>query len=835
MANEYKTIKCKLDGKQSVSIPIDIKQNGRYVTDTVDVIVNGFLKFDQGSSPEAQGDTLVDKTVVYPVLFTTDTIRITDGRCIVTIVPRSEDLFEETNVVVESANVSDDDITSQGGIRADEQITDPNKQPTVIKIETGKIRSPYKLSIEITIVSVGGVDIYTQTVDRGTSPEVETFSAVTSLFQKERARTPSNIIIECYNDLDWVPSVDNILGGNSATMAEMLSSLGDLGNSTPFGLSPMYDAVVAAARVLSDGTIDDLKKTIYVFTDNEANISKASLDEAIAEVNDIDGDKRVSVLTANMGIVEPSTLSVKANSSDTKNINKLSFLTGGQALTIIDNSYLSDIVGIFYREAVGSMGYGTYEFIVDIGEEALVNQMTGFFDIPTSDSNATWSIETSLDGYNYTVVNDSYAYSETVVFTNLYARYIRVKIILITAINSVTDEYGTTPESPALLSIRILYNDYKISYLYLEKVETDVQPYQLTMAVDANDVSDGQIEVGVAKSDAHTWEDFYTASQPVVNQNGKIVIPLRFSQDTEEFQQEPLSQIDTFTLKTKYGSFDAFASVIIYDGSDEIVPTNNYKLQPRNGLVIFNYALPSDYVDGDYKIGIINSENYKVGIKMTNKTNSTGLELYGVGYVYTTGKDLLPPLSKTAPEAQSVELLGEVFDRFSIMTASYVYYDANFEPEDISQRTIKWYVNGSLTTYLNNIVRWNDVSDPSDPLYVNTALTYPNDLSEGESIEDWAKKQEASILHSGDRVHFEIRVNDGSLASNNVKSNVIEIGAAPPIVDQMRLMGDLDGELTPRISGETNVVIYPSLSYIRLWMMLFILMVGLTNQKLYGT
>ena len=812
MANEYKTIKCRLDGKQSVSIPVDIKQNGRYVTDPLDIIVRGFLKFDQTNiTIFKEGNTLVDKTVLYPVLFTTDTIRITDGRCIVTIMPRSEDLFEETNVIVESASVSDNDIVSQRGISVDEQITDSNKQPTIIKIETGKIRTPYKLSIEITVVSVGDTNFYTRTVDRGTNPQLESPDAITSLFQKEKVRTPSNIIIECYNDLEWIPSVDNILGGNDATMAEILSALGDLENSTPFGMSPMYDGVVAAERILSDGTVNDDKKTIYVFTDNEANISKASLDNAIEEVNDIDGNKKVPVLVSNMAVVEPSTLSVKANSSDTKNINKLAFLTGGQALTIVDDSYLDDIVGIFYREAVGAMGYGTYEFIVDIGEEALINQMTGFFDIPTSDSNATWSIETSLDGYNYTAINDSYTHSETVEFANLYARYIKFKIILITAINSEYNPSIGFPDSPALLSIRILYNSYKVSYLYLNKVDADIQPYQITMAVDVNEVNDGQIEVGVAKSDAHVWQDFYTESQPVVDQNGKIVIPLRFSQDAAEFQQEPLAQIDTFTLKTKYGSFDVFANVIIYDDGDTIVPTNYYKLQPRDGLVIFNYALPSDYTDGDYKIGIINSDDYKVGIKMTNKTSDTALELYGVGYMYTTGKDLLPPLAKSSPEAQSVEIIGDVFDRFSVMTASYAYYDANFEPEDVSQRVIKWFINGSPISYLNNMTTWNNINDPTDPLYVNTSLTYPDNLSAGETLSSWGKKQTDSILTATDKVHFEIRVSDGLLASNNIKSNVVEIGAADPIVSQMKLMGYSAGNLTTRITGETNVVIYPSL------------------------
>ena len=64
------------------------------------------------------------------------------------------------------------------------------------------------------------------------------------------------------------------------------------------------------------------------------------------------------------------------------------------------------------------------------------------------------------------------------------------------------------------------------------------------MAVDANEINDNQIEVGIAKSNSPTWEDYSTGSQPSVNQNGKIIIPIRFSQDITKFPQEPLTRID---------------------------------------------------------------------------------------------------------------------------------------------------------------------------------------------------------------------------------------------------------------------------------------------------
>ena len=814
MANEYKTIRCKLDGKQSVSIPIDIKRNGRYVENPLDIIARGFLKFEDVVEESAeQLNTLEDKTVVYPVLFSSDRITINDGRCIITILPRSEDLFEKTSSVQTSASVSvsTSSIISQGGIREDEQIISPEKDPVVITIQPNTERRPYKLSIEITAVSSEDGSFYSSTVDRGTSPQRQGISGAQGLFQKERKRAPSNIIIECYNGSEWIPAVTSVLGANNSSYTSAKAAINDSQNSTPFGASTMYDAVISGARILSVDGVDDYKKTIYLFTDNESNMSISSLDNAIEEVNDIDGDKKVAVMISNMAAVDPPTLSIRANSSDTRNINKLAFLTGGQALTIVDENYLDDVGGIFYREAVGSMGYGTYEFVYDLGEASLLNNIFMIFNIPDN-SNGTWAIETSLDGYNYTVVNNIYDYNESVSFENLMARYIKFKIVLITAISSIMSEYGEYPDSPSLDSIRIIYNAYNVSYLYLNKENVDIQPYQIALAVNANEINDGQIQIGVAKSDSHNWNDYSSDSQPAVNQNGKVVVPIRFSQDITQFQQEPLEKLDIFSLKTRYGSWDPFATVFLYDKLDDVIPTNYYRLLPRNGIVVFNYALPSDYENGDYKIGIINSAEYKVGLKLTNKTESEQLDIYGMGHMYTTGKDLLPPVAKVAPEAQVVQIINEAPNRFSIIEASYVYYDVNFEPEDTTKRTIKWFINGTPVDYLENLTMWNDITDPSDPIYTNTSLSYPSTLLAGETIETWIKKQSDSILSSGDRINFEIQVSDGELYSNKVQSSVVAVVESTPVLSQINVMAeDGDGNISSCLTTDRKAVIYPLL------------------------
>lgn len=813
--NEYKTIIENIDGKQSISVPVDFKKNGRNITDSLDIIVRGFLKFEDVNDQTSSND-LEDKTIVHPVIFSSGTIRILNGRCIIVLLPRSEDLFETTATTQERAeeSISDDDIVSSGGISKDEQITEEGKIPVVIKIEKDVLRKPYKISLQVTATSVDDNSLYIQTVDRGTDPKVETFSGARSLFQKDTSRTSSNLIISSETDLEWVPSVKSILGSNSGTQEQVLSEINNLKNFTPLGTSTMYDAIVAGARILSDEAVNNSQKTIYVFTDNEANTSIASIQNAIDEVNDIDGNKEVPLLVGNMAISDLPTLSVKANRSDTKNINQLSFNTGGQSVTVIDESFLDDIVGIFYRSSVGSMGYGTYEFIKDFGEEVLINRISATFVIPSSDANATWAIETSLDGYNYTAIDVVYNPSDSITFENLLVRYIRFKVIMVTGISSaLIDEYGTTPDTPSLDSIEVVFNANKVAYLYLNKEDVSIAPYQITLAVDANEINDDQIKVGVAKSDAVNWNDFFTESQPVVDQNGKVVIPIRFSQDINDFPHEPLRKIDNFATKTKYGRWDQNARVIVYDKNNSAMPTDYYKVHPREGRIIFNTALPSDYQDGDFKIGILNVGQYKVGLKLTNRTEADTLDIYGIGYEYTTGKNLLPPVSKASPEVQQVAITNEAPKRFDIIELSYIYFDINFDQEDETKREIIWYINEIPISALNNLIQWNDINDPLDPMYSQTNLTYPTPTElNGISIEEWSKQQTVSFVKAGDSIYAEIKVSDGDLLSDKGTSIIVSVIESPPLITIVSVKArDIDGNIIDRLSPAHDAIIDPPL------------------------
>ena len=830
ITNEYKIVQVKLDGKQSLSIPINIKKSGRFITETVDIIVRGFLKFSDEAttdttlyeSREYQKDSanrLENKVIVHPVLFTSKRITIYNGRGTITLIPRSEDIIETTEEIIEGSSITDSQITS-GEIRLDEQIIDPAHSAATIIVETGIIREPYKISIEITVISDKN-NFYSQTIDRGLNPTIDEEKEVSSLFAKYKKRISSNLIVSCFGEDDWVPSIDKILSTNSDGAETVLREVEELSYDTPFGASLLYDSIIEGTELLRDSSLDELRKTIYIFIDNESLISTATVDDSIVEVNNIDGDKEVSVMAGIVSIEDSNTLAVRSNTGDVRDINKLVFETGGQSQVIVSEEDVSEVAGIFYSEAVGSLGFGEYKFKFDLGEEVLINNITAFFNIPFSNSNATWKIETSIDGFNFFSTNKTYNDNEEIDFVDLYARYIKFSVVLISGFSSsILDEYIDYPNSPSLYSIRIVYNKANVKYLYLNVEQNNIVPYHITLATDSNkNIENNEIKVGVAKSDSINWVDYYNESQPLIENDGdgKVVIPIRFSTDTATFDQEHLNKIDDYSLRLEYGSFDPYASIILYDKDDKIIPENEYKVFPRSGLVILSKALDSDFQNGDYSVAIINaSGKYKIGMQLKNTTEATDLEIYGIGYIYSTNRDLLNPISRIPPEISDVVISNSTPNRYSKIEVSYTYYDSEFNDEDISLREISWYINGKRVDYLENLTSWNLITDFEDPLYSSNNLKFPSIEELGEdSLELWLKKQDISILNAGNSLYYTISVSNGNLNSDRVKSGVVKIIESIPVIENFFIKGlDSKGNIIDRIASDTDIVIDPPIGTI---------------------
>ena len=82
---------CKLNGKQSVTIPISLTRNGETISTPTNIIVSGIVVFSD--ILPGSGETVSYESVL-PVLFESKQITVLNGEGSITLLPRSEDFVE---------------------------------------------------------------------------------------------------------------------------------------------------------------------------------------------------------------------------------------------------------------------------------------------------------------------------------------------------------------------------------------------------------------------------------------------------------------------------------------------------------------------------------------------------------------------------------------------------------------------------------------------------------------------------------------------------------------------------------------------------------------------
>ncbi len=815
-----------------------------------------------------------EKPVIYPVLFSTSNLVTENGKAVVTLLPRSDDYLESTKSLEEQAGIDQGSLeqlvsaSETSGYSSLSIVVGEIREPYHIVVEitvvddfyygqtienlTGLLPKEQREEEEAKEAEEGTDDednMLEDAIKMNTCPgvsecdnpntfetgmvwkefssgiEVGTTSVVlsqphaqagTSFFSYVPAvlNQLESPLVGYFNDIPWIPSITKILGTSDSTDVEILSSIDELSNEVPFGASALFDSFVVASELLSDNLLDTFGKTMYTFTDNEANMSRSSLTETIDEINSIDGSKQVPAVIGNLSLVWPITISAKANTTDTNDLIKLSDDTGGQSFTILSSDFEDDIVGLFSGGLTGSLGYGTYDFILDLGQVSRIRMISPIFDLPDG-TTGSWRISASEDSYNYTQVDDTFEANSNVEFDNLVARYIRFSFVLITGFSASDDEASDIipiASPPMLTQIDLVLDMELVSYIFLKvgTVNDDslsiddnrLTVQEIVISVDASDIEPENIEVGVAKSDSHNWLDFYNPSQPVRFQNGKIFIPIRFNTEQDEVHPESLEKIDKFTFKTKYGRWDPWSTVAITDSEQNIIDPSEYKIYPRDGIVVFDSPR-----NDTYTIRILNISRFKIGVKAYNRTNANPIDIYGFGYMYNTNKRLLSPVDKPIPEAKNVIVLPDEISPYDAVTASYEYYDRNDDLENISKRRIRWFINGVRNKLLDNTLTWNDVSNTDDILYSKVFTFDSSGMSVGEVITK-ARIEGESILKPGDELYYTIRVNDGTFYSEIVKSSIAIVTESKPVVSSLSIKGlNANNVISDKVTAADSAIV----------------------------
>jgi len=861
----------RLDGKATASVLLNLKdQYGDPPDSDVTVVARGYLvllddkgkainglpgsKFIDGNEKyKTAAEKLRNDTLIYPVLFAQNEIVVSGGSDIVTLLSRSDDLLASLKDIADVLGLSSQDI----GIN----ISDKVEHGLLIK--SGVVRRPYDIFVQLTVVD----DTYFgQTVNnipdisggaggtlddeqnsRGTDlsiiPEIgdgircvkvygtNTWKGYSRGDDISRSGTltkaltaledgisgflfdlvppaigqVSSPVFNSYVDIDWVPQVDNIIDDNSTSAADVIEQIDILRNSIPFGASALFDAMVNASDLLVDESLDNIYKHIYIYTDNESNMSAVTADEALEAIQSIDGERKVSLVVGNYSIVSPVTLSAKANRSDTESLDYIASQTGGQTITVLSAEFEDDIVNIMIGRVSGSMGFGSADFVIDLGQSSVLDTIRSYFDLPTN-TNSNWSVQFSEDGYNFVNGTDQLKPEVELDVSDITARYLKFHIELLTGFSNFTDEvYEVVPtaSSPSLTHITISYGEPKDTELFFNTETALTVPQQVVVSVNSNNLTTNIIQSGVSQTNSHQWQDFFSGSKRIMGKDGKMLLPIRVSNNEPIVGPEPLVKVDRLTYRVAQGKWEPGAIIKILDSNNNIILDSSYQLFPRKGLIVFSEP-PSGSMTAQIEFG----NTLRVGVKFLNMNPNQSIEIDGIGYMYNTNVNLLPPAEKIAPIAQNLIITPSELHLFDKITASYEFIDANNDEEDTDETKIKWYINNVYISYLDGLLIWNDIDNRSDLLYTRAFSFDPDALDENETVLLTARRLGQSILKAGDQLYFTVEPSDGQLFGDVVKSEVMTVYEDNPLIDQIVIRGlDRNSKLKNTITAADSAVL----------------------------
>ena len=600
--------------------------------------------------------------------------------------------------------------------------------------------------------------------------------------QQSQLESPS---IQYFSDIEWIPQVVPHISNNQGTAEDALQIISRLNNAVPFGASPYFDGLSRVAEALLDDSADGRTKTIYSHTDNEENLSFATKDESIANVQAIDGFGQTPVVINNFSIVFPVTLSALVARTDTDSLEEIAKQTGGQSQTVLDEAFLDEILNNTLGRVAGAVGYGLYETTVDLGVDAVVHKISLDYDL-FDNTDGNWTVSASSDGFNFGEVSDKFNPEAEVEFFRLSGRYFRFQATLLSGLSaSVTPEYETvaTPGIPAVTSININFSVPKESFIFLDPEIPEFGAQQIAVSVRSNTPPSSSIEVGAATSLSSNWIDYQSGSQPPAEQYGRIYIPIRTQQESAALN-EPLENVDGFVFRAKYGRWNAESRVTVKTTAGTIIESSNYKVFPRNGLIVFNQKQTDSFI-----IDIENAATTRIGLRILNSFAAEPIEVGGVGYFYNTNVFLPPPLSERPPQAIDPQIFPTEPTIYSKISATYRFFDLNLDEEALDETDIRWYVNGVEVEYLRGLREWNDINNFADPVWVYAFSFEPEDVPDGTSIEQFAREQDQSLINVDDVIYFTVKPSDGKSFGSTVRSPSVTVAPAPPFLTTLNIRG----------------------------------------------
>lgn len=609
-----------LNSRDNLNITVELKNDdGNLITDTVTVVARGYV---QRKDAEGLEQFLVsDDFAKYPVAFVTDRKTVTNGKTSFTLSVRSDDVLSE---LFETVELNEESFAERYKIIVELLIDSTTRfGKTILNTNEEGITVDQVRSDCVSIFN--NLQIAQLNVSNTTS--ANSFSLIP--FYK---RQDESVVVDAVTENIWVNSVEKI-NDELVDYSQISSHLTDLSYEIPYGNSPLYNALEYVALELSNESYDGTEKAIYVFTDKEESFSSITIDEGISEVNAIDGPGEVPCVIGNISDVDYPSIYSLEKYTESNHLNQIASETLGQAVTI-RNENLDDTILILSGKARGSLGYSNSKFVYDFTKDVIIKSLQVNYTLPAN-TGGYWYLSKSDKGQEFIDKSTRFSPNELIDVVDFKTRYIELDMHAFSGLSiDSTEANDATPTTgpPIITSIDVNYTPCKEDYIYVNPVNTPLDPSQVSVAVDSNDESDDNIDVqlGVSTASSFIWDDFDTDPEPAFDEAGKVFL-LRRQGEVQDTVLEPLNSVDNYMFKTEYGSWHSDATVNVFNMSTGAeINSSKYSVYPKLGLIIFKEKqLDSLYAE------INNASRINIAAKIQNSNSAKDYKLYGLGYLYT--------------------------------------------------------------------------------------------------------------------------------------------------------------------------------------------------------
>lgn len=569
-----------------------------------------------------------------------------------------------------------------------------------------------------------------------------------------------NVSAVFYNSIQWVPQIKRRLVSSESTLSEAIDVLDTIDYEIPFGASQVYDALVDASFTTSGEELNFIKKSIYVASDNSENLSLNTRNQAIQEINSIDGNRNVPVTYAVFSTSYPVSLSAQMERSKVGDVEKITTATGGQSTTLINSGFLNQIINLAIGPAVGGMGYGIYTRKFNFEELTTFTGLELDFDLPPN-TNGFVRFRKSEDGFNFSDYSERFQGNGEINIGQFLAKSIEIEVVLTTGFTITDTSDDVASGIPKLLKITWEKSEEKEDFMFLHKEEVNTNAQQIALAFEGT-TGNSIVEIGVASSDSCDWRDFQNSARPAIREFGKTFL-LNRSPINEEFlsvvPDEHLITKDGLLYSSIYGPWDPTSQVKIMYNDTEIL--SGYTLYPRDGQVYFDTKQP---LEKTYKIIIINDSCLKIGLRFRNLSHTQPITMEGIGYIYNTNDQKPVELSQVAPRAINVQISPISPTSQDTIFALYKYLDLNNDKE--KGTSISWFKNGIQLLEIQNQISWSNA----------------NLLPQHK-------------LEPNDRIYFQVIPSDGKDFGTAALSPTVVIQAQVPIAENIKIVPYRNGSV----------------------------------------